>query len=70
MFQVEFDKNAFDKAIVDAIAEQIKKKVIRAVGSSNAGKIKVRLKGRDLQKLSVDVTGPEELIEKVRQALQ
>lgn len=70
MFEIEFDQRAFDKVIMNAITEQVTKKVEDAVGAANAGKMKVKIKGRDLKNLSMEVEGPEELIEKVRKVLQ
>lgn len=68
--EFEFNYKAAEKAIMDAIAAQIREKVIQAVGVADASLITVKVKGRDLRQMTMDVNGPEELIEKVRKALQ
>ncbi len=81
MVKMEFEVNgrkvspnsisdAIEKAIIESVSKQIQEKVSRAVGYSDASKITIKARGRDLQSLSFEVSGPPELVDKVKKALR
>lgn len=62
-------QDEMEKEMVRAIAEDTEKHILSLLTPSEASKLKIDLVGNDLENLSVDVDGPDEIVEKVRKAL-
>ncbi len=62
--------DALERAVYDSVIKQITQKVGNIRDPKTGKRPKIKVKGRNLDNLSYEISGSEELIEKVKQKLK
>lgn len=62
-------KNALEQAVFDAAIKQIKEKISKSITSAEASQITIDITGNNIGSLKISVSGPDEIVNKVEQAL-
>lgn len=62
-------KSEIDKMMFDAVVESVTEAITSALTEAEAAEITIDLIGNDIQNLSFDVKGPEDIVRKVENAL-
>ncbi|PML91942.1 hypothetical protein [Vibrio breoganii] len=62
-------QNELEKAMLEAVIEGIKETVESAVSKDEALQIKIDVIGTDIETLSLNISGPDEIVAKVEAAL-
>lgn len=62
-------EEAFEKTIFEGIIETVKESITNAITAEEAAKITVNVVGSDINNLSFNIKGPEEIVDKINTAL-
>jgi len=62
-------KNELDQAVFDAVVERAKESVAAVVSAEEALQIKIDVIGTDIDNLSLNINGPDEIVQKIEKAL-
>lgn len=62
-------KNELDKAVFEAAVEGVKESVSAVISAEEASQIKIDVKGSDINNLSLNINGPDEIVAKIEKAL-
>jgi len=63
-------RNEIERAMLEAMIEGTKEKISSLVSPNEAGQLTIDVQGTDISKLSLSVSGPDEIVAKVRAALE
>lgn len=62
-------KDALEQAMVEAAVAAVKEKIAAAISAEEASQITIDVAGEDIGNLSLSVKGPEEIVNKINDAL-
>ncbi|KJZ15016.1 hypothetical protein TW85_07170 [Marinomonas sp. S3726] len=62
-------KNELEKAMFETVVEEIKETVESAVSKDEALQIKIDVIGTDVEALSLNISGPDDIVAKIEAAL-
>lgn len=62
-------KDALGQAMVEAAIAEVKEKIAAAITAEEASRITIDVTGEDIKNLSLSVKGPEEIVNKINDAL-
>lgn len=62
-------KSTLEQAVFNSAIEQIKEKISKSITSAEASKITIDVKGNDIGSLKINVSGPDEIVNKVKKVL-
>ena len=61
-------KNELNQAVFDAAVERAKESVATVISAEEALQIKIDVIGTDLDSLSLNINGPDEIVQKIEKA--
>lgn len=62
-------KNEFDQAVFEAVVDGAKQSVAAAISEEEASKITIDVIGTDIENLSLNIEGPDDIVEKIEKGL-
>ena len=65
-FSEKMFKDEIEKEMVRGLAEDIKKQILSVVTPEEEAQLTIEIVGEDLEHLSVNIDGPDEIVEKVK----
>lgn len=61
--------DALEQAMFETTVEAVKEKIKKVISAAEASQIKVDVVGKDISNLSLNINGPEEIVNKIQAAL-